>query len=150
MIYESIDGICTEKSQAVWSMELLQVPGLGFTKLSCLFFYRRIFNTGQTRIFNWITIFLISFIIVWVLTFEFALAFECKGHFAAWWTTIKDLSLYCTEALDIELAYAVTDSATDLAVIVIPIPPVRTTTLESSRAILTIIIGAKAQDVDAS
>ena len=117
-------GKFTKFGKLIWTMHLVQIVALTCTKLSCLFFYRRIFVTGQNRIFHIVTWALIAFISLWGLTFFIAILFQCNGQFSAWWQTIHSLSQHCTHALNIELAYAVTDFVTDFAVIVAPIIPV--------------------------
>ena len=68
-----------------------------------------------------VTIALIAITGLFGVVFFMAFLTECKGHFWAWWTDIQSLRNYCAAAINVELAFAVSDSAVDLAVFVIPV-----------------------------
>lgn len=111
-------------NQIVWAMELLQIPALTFVKLSFIFFYRRIFCVGHQTFFNTITYIAMAIIIAWAVCFFFVILFHCGKNFAAWWTSIADLNMYCKESLDMQDAWAISDFLTDLIVVVLPLPQV--------------------------
>ena len=104
-----------------WTIALFQCIALTCTKMSCLFFYRRIFHTGQNRAFHIATIALIVITGLFGVVFFIAFLTECNGHFSAWWTDIQSLLDYCKASTNVGLAFAVSDSAVDIAVFVIPI-----------------------------
>lgn len=103
----------------------MQICALACVKLSFIFFYRRIFCTGNGKIFSAITIAMIVMIIAWAVSFNIALLFICNGHFAAMWTSIQDLNTHCGSLLDWQLGYAISDFITDVMVLVLPLPCVR-------------------------
>lgn len=84
----------------------MQICALACVKLSFIFFYRRIFCTGNGKVFSAITIAMIVIIIAWAVSFNMALLFICNGHFAAMWTSIPDLNAHCGSLLDWQLGYA--------------------------------------------
>ena len=94
-------------------------------KLSFIHFYRRIFCTGVGNVFRTITTVIIALIILWGVAFEFAFLFICKGHFSAWWDSIKSLNTYCHPELKLEVGFASTDFITDVLVLALPIPMVQ-------------------------
>ena len=116
----------------------MQTPMLVCVKLSFLFFYRRIFCTGHSKVFSALTISIIAITIVWGVAFFFAILLECNGHFSAWWVDIQDLNTYCGPALTIENAWAISDFITDLMVIILPMPMVCSHCLTQEDALLTL------------
>lgn len=93
--------------------------------MSCLFFYLRIFYTGQNQRFRYLTLTLIVITSLWGLVFFIALLTECNGHISAWWTDIETLDTYCKSSLAVEAAFAVSDTAMDLVILVVPVFMVR-------------------------
>lgn len=108
----------------VWAIELMQTPALVCVKLSFLYFYRRIFCTGHTKLFNAIITLMVILTIGWGISFFFAILFECHGHFSAWWNNIHDLETFCKTSLEIENGWAISDFITDIIIIVLPMPVV--------------------------
>ncbi|MCJ1432699.1 hypothetical protein MMC27_002056 [Xylographa pallens] len=94
---------------------------LAFTKLSALFFYRRIFCVGNyMRYFNLATIFSIVTVGFWLVTFEFLAGFECGTHFAALWDGAY--AQYCTLSFPYLYGLAVSDFLLDIWILALPIP----------------------------
>lgn len=91
----------------------------GFIKLGVLVLYRRIF-VGKT--FERFSLGMCVLIGLWPLAFFFTTAFQCKTDAAAWWTSAKTSALYCDKSQDIELGFVVSDVATDLMILAIPVP----------------------------
>ena len=109
--------------QTQLAFNLLSVAGLGFCKMSALFFYKRIFCVGGRKaIFN--TIVLISIVIValWLVAFEFTVGFQCGVHFSAQWegTAAK----YCKIVFPMLLGLTISDFLLDIWVLGLPIYPV--------------------------
>ena len=77
--------------QLEFAMFLMNVPALGFAKLSIIFFYRRIFNTGSNRAFNIVTKILIGVVTVWMLGFFFAFLFQCGTDIETGYSTFNRL-----------------------------------------------------------
>lgn len=109
--------------QVLWSFELMQICALACVKLGFIFFYRRIFCTGNGgKVFSAIAIAMIVIIIAWAVSFGISPLFICNEHFAAMWTSIKDLNTHCGRLLDWQLGYAISDFITDVMVLVLPLP----------------------------
>ena len=95
------------------------IPAFAVIKISILLLYRRIF---VGRVFHFYTLGLSVFIACWAIAFFFATAFQCGTKIDAWWTSKKTIQKYCFNTAELELAYGVTDVATDVLVLVTPIP----------------------------
>ena len=100
---------------------------LASTKMSALFFYRRIFCVGQAgqseRIFNVATI--ISLVIVgcWLVTFDFLEGFQCGTHFSALWD--GTWHKYCHLTFPYLYGLTVSNLLLDVWILALPIPLVR-------------------------
>ena len=116
----------------MFSFLLLMILVFGLIKLSVLLLYRRIF---VGKIFERFSLGMCVLIGLWTLAFFFATAFQCKTDPAAWWTSPKTIALYCDKTQDIELGFAVSDVATDLVVLAIPVPLVWKLQMSVSRKI---------------
>lgn len=77
---------------------------------------------GHPRLFNVFSISVIVITIAWAIAFDFALLFICKGHFVAWWQSIKELDKYCRTELEWKLGYAISDFIMDLIILAMPMP----------------------------
>ena len=122
-----IEQMNTDRNvQITWAFMLIQIPALGFVKLSFIYFYRRVFCTGSglTRIFEHITTVVAWIIVAWAVSFFFAFLFICDVNFAAFWTSIRALNTYCGGLLDLQLGFSVSDFITDFFVFVLPLPMV--------------------------
>ena len=109
-----------------WAFDLMQVPALASVKLSFLFFYRRIFNTGSVRTFNVLSMALIVIVTCWAISFFFAYVFVCKGHFSAFYDSTQAVeALYCVHTTPLNNGFAISDVITDLMIILLPIPQVQ-------------------------
>ena len=87
-------------------------------KLAVLFFYRRIF---VGRVFKWYSSILSFVLVAWALAFAFAFAFQCGTHPEWWWTSLETIAK-CNNSAWSNLGFAVSDVATDLLVLVTPLP----------------------------
>lgn len=103
---------------------MMQVLALGCVKLSFLFFYRRVFCGRTSTVFGKVAMGIIAIVVIWIISFFFALLFACKGNWSAWWGSVLDLSTKCVETLKLELALVTSDFITDVLIMVIPIPMV--------------------------
>ena len=98
---------------------MIQPVALGCTKLSICCFYRRIF---RGKIFNVVSKITIALVILWIITFIFALPFGCHTHASAWWESLANLNTYCVNPFDVLLSFSVVDVAVDLMILITPIP----------------------------
>jgi hypothetical protein len=109
----------TNSGRVEYASYVIMSLTFGFIKISVVSFYRRIF-VGQS--FRRWSLFLLTFIGLWMIAFFLSLVLWCGSHPAAGWTSSEDTLMYCDNLADLELAFAVTDSITDLVVILTPIP----------------------------
>ncbi|QSZ30119.1 hypothetical protein DSL72_004639 [Monilinia vaccinii-corymbosi] len=107
---------------AFWPGELLQIPALGFVKLSLIFFYRRVFTRDAAPRFNVVTWLMIGIIIIWTLAFFFAILFVCGTDFSAYWTSTIVERDNCVDTDKLHNAFAMSDVATDFVIISLPVP----------------------------
>ena len=96
---------------------------LGFMKLSFLFFYDRIFTVNRKSAFSWLLTGTIMIVSVWTCTFFFGTVFQCGTKFGALWGEADAGN--CMNTLQATLAFCISDSVTDVIIIIIPIPLVR-------------------------
>jgi len=108
--------------QCEWAFEVIQPFALGFTKLSILYFYRRIF---RGRFFNLTIWVLIEITTTWLIAFEFAAIFDCNTHFSANWGSLAELKANCDNSFSELAAYSISDVIIDIFILVLPIPLVR-------------------------
>lgn len=112
--------------QLEWAIITMQPTALGLTKLSFLYFYRRIFVTGVKKqdSFDILTYVAVIIVAAWTIAFLFANLFMCKGSWAALWTNLETLTTQCIKTPKMLLGLAVSDFLTDLMVILLPVPKV--------------------------
>lgn len=110
-----------------YTFALLQLLALGFTKLSIVYFYRRIFLVGRElkTPFSIATHILICFIVIWTIVFFFAFLFDCGTHFSEYWKSLEDLNAHCPTILVRQNSAVVLDAVADIVILVLPIPKVR-------------------------
>jgi hypothetical protein len=104
-------------------MSLTSLFCLAASKASALFFYKRIFCvSGRKATFNVIIIVTLILLGIWLVVFEFLIAFQCRGHYSAVWdgTQLK----YCTLSYPSLEGSAVSDFLFDIWVLLLPIYPV--------------------------
>ena len=102
----------------------MQIPALMATKMSILFFYRRIFNQGTDKMFGRLTFVALVIIAIWGVGYFFSFLFICPGHPTAYWTTLLYEKEECVDTVTLHNAYGVSDVILDFIVILLPIPVV--------------------------
>ncbi|KAM7196229.1 hypothetical protein V8F33_006341 [Rhypophila sp. PSN 637] len=116
-----IAGEYSAKLQIAW--DVLTLTALSFSKLSALFFYRRIFylGGGQSHL-NIVVLITAAIIVVWMTIFQFLTGFQCGTHFTALWdgTYLE----YCTISFPFLIGLAISDFLLDVWIVSIPIPSV--------------------------
>ncbi|KAI9699173.1 MAG: hypothetical protein M1820_007252 [Bogoriella megaspora] len=95
----------------------IQYWALGCTKLSILFFYRRIFRGKVFNVITWIVIVLVS---LWTLIFGLVWIFSCGAHPPLLWTEFSEISSHCLNIFDQMMAGAVVDWVFDIFIIALP------------------------------
>ncbi|KAF5878392.1 putative integral membrane protein [Botrytis fragariae] len=84
--------------------------------------YRRLFVVN--RQFNIWSAILCVIIILWTISFCFAVLFQCGTHISAFWTNGMLFGQYCdTESCETTI-FCITDVLTDFAILLTPIPVV--------------------------
>ena len=99
--------------------------GLGFVKLSFVFFYRRIFAVGnRSQPVNILTILVNTLTVAWTIAYFFAILLGCKGHFRALWKSEKAVMSSCGKIPEILLSLSISDFVMDIVIFVLPVPMV--------------------------
>lgn len=65
---------------------------------------------------------LITFVGLWTMAFLFATMFQCRLQVDALWGSVEDLMTKCFDTLHPILSLCITDFATDVFIIIFPIP----------------------------
>ena len=102
------------------------VLAYGILKLSITFYYRRIFVPARGTLFDWTSKVTIAIVVMWTITFFFGGIFNCGTHIFANWGSEQDILLYCVNATYFTSALVVSDLITDMIVLCLPLPLVRT------------------------
>lgn len=111
-------------SKLEWAFFLMQILSMGFTKLSFIFFFRRIFLTGHRSLFSIVSACILVVVVLWCLAFFFWFLLSCGNKFATRWTTINTLHHNCQSDIQSDLALAISDFLTDVMILGLPIPMV--------------------------
>ncbi|KAK7911144.1 hypothetical protein PG985_013625 [Apiospora marii] len=108
--------------QIQWTFYLLLPLALGCTKMSFLFFYKRVFAIERTGATNILLIGMIVLITMWMTGFFLTTLFQCKLYPSAAWVSPMAQLQHCISQPKVALALTITDFMTDIAIISIPIP----------------------------
>jgi hypothetical protein len=125
--------LCTE--QAFYASLIVYYLSLGLTKGSILLQYRRVFTTKSFQIWNWITMAVVVIYTIWTV---FASVFACIPVRAFW--TREEAS--CLNQYAMWFTNAAINIATDFAIIILPIPVIRSLNLGRRQRIGLIAIFA--------
>jgi hypothetical protein len=108
-----------------WNTTWMQTLALGSLKLSFIFLYRRLFNVGGPRsTFNIASTASIAVIGVWTLTFFLGIMLFCPGHVSSFWSSIPEERQDCWDLTIFFYVLYWSDVATDLLVILLPVPSI--------------------------
>lgn len=110
-----------------FAFNIFAILSMGLTKISALFFFKRVFVTGHKwETFNFITKTSIGVIILWMIAFLIMSFFECGTHISAMWTSnAKIAAKYCTHNYPVLEGLAISDFLLDFWILILPIPKVR-------------------------
>jgi hypothetical protein len=101
-------------------MQILATIAFGTTKLSIVFFYRRVFCVASKWLSK-LTMGVNIFLMMWIVAFLIAFIFDCGLHFSAnWGPLINDYS-YCHRKFALTAALTITDVLSDFVIILLPI-----------------------------
>lgn len=107
---------------------ILMVLALGTTKLSLVFFFRKIIASGHRTIWYHASTLLTIIVALWTVAFTLAFILVCGGNPSAFWSP-EDIRKQCLQITGdyavIEKACFISDLILDVACIVLPFPVVR-------------------------
>ncbi|XDG02261.1 hypothetical protein ABKA04_001876 [Annulohypoxylon sp. FPYF3050] len=118
--------------KTVYALELLTWPAVGFTKVSVVLMYKRIFKTPK---FKLIANILIGFNIAWTIAFTFALMFSCMPIASSW---DSSLPYTCVDLVALFTTALATDVATDFLVLLLPIYKVWQLPMPTGRKLMVV------------
>ncbi|KAL4869884.1 hypothetical protein BDV12DRAFT_70431 [Aspergillus spectabilis] len=105
--------------KGVFAAGVVYVPALGLAKASLIILYYRI--VGQQRIYRYTLYFIAAVVVGYSVAITFALIFACRPISKAWNGALEGT---CIDQNGLYAATAVTNTVTDVALIVVPIPVV--------------------------
>jgi hypothetical protein len=108
--------------QAYMAVTLLQTAALTFIKLSCMFFYRRIFCRTGSQVANIAIYIIMALIVIWSVGFFFSFLFACGTHFNYFWTDLENQLKCPADLSQIDLSLSISDVIMDVIILVFPIP----------------------------
>lgn len=93
-------------------------------KLSLLSFYHRIFGITKSGLYS-LVIYAVELVVaLWTVAYFFAVLFACNRNFVAWWGLSQEREASCIQINTMMLSLLITDAATDVLIIVLPLPMV--------------------------
>lgn len=107
------------RKQLYYFDELVYITALALTKVSILFFYLKVFPKRSFRICTWV---LISLNLVYAITFDLLLIFQCQPLEGAWKQWDGEFETQCISINVLGWSAAAINIALDVAVIVLPLP----------------------------
>ena len=107
------------------SLDMFSAASLGFTRLSALFLFRRIFClSGRTAALRAVISTSIMVISLWMVVFTILPLFQCWPHLDIWLAPASFRGADCSISNRIALGFSVSDLLIATAVIVMPIPSI--------------------------
>ncbi|KAF2736289.1 hypothetical protein EJ04DRAFT_551360 [Polyplosphaeria fusca] len=119
---------------------LFHFPALTCSKLSVLFFYRRVFCPPWRRFLHYFFIFLIAVCILWGIGFFISGFFICGTHFSAFWSNVMTLRRHCSQLHNQEVYMVTSDFVIDAVIFFIPIPLVLRLKLSLGRKFAVLVV----------
>lgn len=111
--------------QLEWIVQMFQVLQLGFTKLSFVVLFRRIFVTHSKSAFSVAAWIMIAVLVAWTVAFFFGFLFACGGHFDRWWLHPQSCpGPGSAPGLAFENGFALSEVLIDFFIIIMPVPMV--------------------------
>jgi len=110
-------------AKIIWAMGFLIFPSFGLSKLSILFFYKKIFAISRRFvIIAWIAI---ALIIMWIIAFFFARIFMCVPVEANWRLNLfRTESEPCVDRVMLFWGVTLSDTLTDVFILALPWPEI--------------------------
>lgn len=112
--------------QIEYFVDIATVLAFGSTKLSILFFYRRVFCDSRVvrTVFDMVTRGTIALIIVWTIAFTFGSIFHCGAYPSYAWAPVAVVAEKCHVFTTFLEAYAVSDLILDVWIWSLPLPKI--------------------------
>jgi hypothetical protein len=121
------------RAQIEFAFQLLMIFQLGLTKLSIIFFCRRIFLSSKATAFNAISNVFLVIIACWTIALFLTEMLFCKGDLSYTWEPLQEVQAKCGSPLAPELAFVISDLITDVFILLLPLPVIWTLNMPSSR-----------------
>ncbi|KAI1417018.1 hypothetical protein F5Y13DRAFT_103297 [Hypoxylon sp. FL1857] len=109
----------TEILRLYYFDELIYITSLALTKVSILFFYLKVFPKRSFRIATWT---LIGLNLVYAITYDFLLIFQCNPIPGAWQFWDGEFKAQCISINVLGWSAAAINIALDMSVIALPLP----------------------------
>lgn len=122
-----------------WLVAWLQIISLGCTKLSAMFFYRRIFAPAHNVVFNIASWVLIVIMVCWALSFFWATVFLCDTNFSYLWTNLENQTK-CTNTVAEMEGLAISDVITDALILLFPLPSIWRLQMKTKQKVAVTVI----------
>ncbi|KAL9089359.1 MAG: hypothetical protein Q9159_002575 [Coniocarpon cinnabarinum] len=90
--------------------------------LSIVYFYRRIFVTHSKSGIDVLLKIAIATIVLWTITFELLIIFDCRGHISSNWASSGEEAANCPVGFTSEYGLAISDLILDVFIFLIPLP----------------------------
>ena len=107
------------ESQCDYMVQVFTSLAVGFSKVSVLLLYRRIFSV---RVFKTVATIGVAIAIAWTVAFTISTIFQCNP-IRLYWTELEFLwGNRCIQIIPFYQAQAITDIITDFAILAMPMP----------------------------
>lgn len=116
---------------------MLGIAGIGLVKISAALLYWHLF--AQIVFRRFLTIW-IGINVLWTVAFLTACILECGTNLWAFFTQSEEYYRYCSSGISSGYALMVTDIATDLVTLLIPIPILIRLKLDTRTKLLTVLV----------
>ena len=133
------------EASLVVSLDILSAASLGFTRISALLFYGRIFCVlGRTRALRAAIYTIIIVISLWMAAFIILPPLQCGPDLSVWSSPTSVRAAHCKIGNKIILGFCISDLLIETAVIVMPIPSILRlqTSLKRRLAVLFVFLTA--------
>lgn len=133
------------EASLVVSLDILSAASLGFTRISALLFYCRVFCVlGRTRVLRAAIYTSIMVISLWMAAFIILPPLQCGPDLSVWSAPTSVRAAHCSMGNKIILGFCISDLLIETAVIVMPIPSILRlqTSLKRRLALLFVFLTA--------
>ena len=115
--------------QSDWTIQLVFGCSISLTRLSLLFFYRRIFATKR---FHYLSLVMLFFIIGWWIAYVVAVILSCRPVNAFWDQSVKG---HCMNEMTLAYGLTATELAINVVLLVMPVPWIKRLRLPTEKKV---------------